>query len=78
MSVFGRAYGQRIRGEVRMHGQAIDVSTIRKAIDHGIAYVTEDRKSLGLLLEDEAAACLCRIGERTGGGETACTGARRG
>ena len=53
MSVFGRAYGQRIRGEVLMHGKAIDVSTIGKAIAHGIAYVTEDRKSLGLLLEDD-------------------------
>jgi putative multiple sugar transport system ATP-binding protein len=53
MSVFGHAYGQRIRGEVRMHGKAIDVSTIGKAIGHGIAYVTEDRKSLGLLLEDD-------------------------
>ena len=36
-----------------MHGQPIDVSTIEKAIGHGIAYVTEDRKSLGLLLEDD-------------------------
>ena len=53
MSVFGRAYGQRIRGEVRLHGQPIDVSTIQKAIGHGIAYVTEDRKGLGLLLEDD-------------------------
>jgi len=53
MSVFGRAYGQKISGEVRMHGQPIDVSTIQKAIGHGIAYVTEDRKGLGLLLEDD-------------------------
>ncbi|MEP6504964.1 MAG: multiple monosaccharide ABC transporter ATP-binding protein [Betaproteobacteria bacterium] len=53
MSVFGRSYGQKITGEVRMHGQAIDVSTIQRAINHGIAYVTEDRKSLGLLLEDD-------------------------
>ena len=53
MSVFGRAYGQRIRGEVLLHGKAVDVSTIQKAINHGIAYVTEDRKSLGLLLEDD-------------------------
>ena len=53
MSVFGRAYGQRVRGEVRLHGEVVDVSTIGKAIGHGIAYVTEDRKSLGLLLEDD-------------------------
>jgi putative multiple sugar transport system ATP-binding protein len=53
MSVFGGAYGHGIRGEVRMNGRAIDVSTITKAIAHGIAYVTEDRKSLGLLLDDD-------------------------
>jgi putative multiple sugar transport system ATP-binding protein len=44
MSVFGKSYGQRISGEVLMHGKPVDVSTVRKAIDHGIAYVTEDRK----------------------------------
>jgi putative multiple sugar transport system ATP-binding protein len=53
MSVFGRAYGQKITGEVRMHGKPVDVSTIEKAVRHGIAYVTEDRKNLGLLLEDD-------------------------
>jgi putative multiple sugar transport system ATP-binding protein len=51
--VFGGAYGHGIRGEVRMNGRAIDVSTITKAIAHGIAYVTEDRTSLGLLLDDD-------------------------
>jgi putative multiple sugar transport system ATP-binding protein len=53
MSVFGRSYGQRISGSVHMHGQEVDVGTIRKAIDHGIAYVTEDRKSAGLVLEED-------------------------
>jgi putative multiple sugar transport system ATP-binding protein len=53
MSVFGRSYGQRISGTVRMHGKEVDVGTIRKAIDHGIAYVTEDRKGAGLVLEED-------------------------
>jgi putative multiple sugar transport system ATP-binding protein len=53
MSVFGRSYGQRISGEVRKNGQPIDVGTIQKAVAHGIAYVTEDRKALGLVLNDE-------------------------
>ena len=53
MSVFGRSYGQRISGMVLMHGQVVDVSSVRKAIDHGIAYVTEDRKGCGLVLEEE-------------------------
>ena len=52
MSIFGRSYGQGIGGEVLLNGQAIDVSTIDKAIAHGIAYVTEDRKQLGLVLEE--------------------------
>ena len=51
MSVFGRSYGQRIRGQVLVQGLPVDVSTIQKAIDHGIAYVTEDRKGYGLVLE---------------------------
>ena len=53
MSVFGRSYGQRISGQVFMHGKEVDVSNIARAIDQGIAYVTEDRKSLGLVLEED-------------------------
>jgi putative multiple sugar transport system ATP-binding protein len=52
MSVFGRAYGRRISGEVLMHGKKVDVSTIGKAVSHRIAYVTEDRKTYGLNLID--------------------------
>jgi putative multiple sugar transport system ATP-binding protein len=53
MSVFGKSYGRNVSGEVRMHGKPIDVSTISKAIDNGIAYVTEDRKHYGLVLDDD-------------------------
>ncbi len=52
MSVFGRAYGQKITGEVLMHGKPVDVSTIPKAMAAGLAYATEDRKTLGLVLID--------------------------
>jgi putative multiple sugar transport system ATP-binding protein len=52
MSVFGRTYGQDITGEVLMHGKQVDVSSVQKAINAGIAYVTEDRKGNGLLLDD--------------------------
>jgi putative multiple sugar transport system ATP-binding protein len=55
MSVFGRTYGRNITGEVLMHGKPIDTSTVQKAIDHGIAYVTEDRKGYGLVLEETIA-----------------------
>jgi putative multiple sugar transport system ATP-binding protein len=52
MSVFGKAYGRNISGEVFINGKRVDVSTIGKAIDNGIAYVTEDRKTYGLNLID--------------------------
>ncbi len=52
MSIFGRSYGQGISGQVFMKGREIDVSTIEKAIGHGLAYVTEDRKGYGLVLEE--------------------------
>jgi putative multiple sugar transport system ATP-binding protein len=53
MSVFGRSYGQRISGRVLMHGEEVDVRTVEKAIAHGIAYVTEDRKGCGLVLNED-------------------------
>lgn len=52
MSLFGRSYGQKISGEVEIKGKKADVSTVSKAIDAGLAYVTEDRKSLGLILDE--------------------------
>ncbi|GJE48867.1 Xylose import ATP-binding protein XylG [Methylobacterium tardum] len=53
MSVFGRSYGQGTSGIVRIEGREVDVSTIDKAIAAGIAYVTEDRKQLGLVLGED-------------------------
>src|SRR5205085_1862009 len=50
MSIFGRSWGHRITGDVFMRGKPVDVSSIPKAIDAGLAYVTEDRKQLGLVL----------------------------
>jgi putative multiple sugar transport system ATP-binding protein len=52
MSLFGRAYGQKITGEVLIHGSHADVSTIPRAMDAGLAYATEDRKTFGLVLID--------------------------
>ena len=53
MSVFGRSYGRKISGQVLLHGKPADVGTIGKAIANGIAYVTEDRKGYGLVLDDD-------------------------
>ncbi|AGT10340.1 multiple monosaccharide ABC transporter ATP-binding protein [Paracoccus aminophilus] len=52
MSLFGRSVGKFRAGEVTIHGKAADLSTVPRAIQAGLAYVTEDRKSLGLVLID--------------------------
>ena len=52
MSLFGRSYGCGISGEVYKDGKQIDVSSVPKAIDNGIAYLPEDRKTNGLVLMD--------------------------
>jgi putative multiple sugar transport system ATP-binding protein len=38
-----------------MCGRAVDVSTVGRVIESGIAYVTEDRKALGLILDETIA-----------------------
>jgi putative multiple sugar transport system ATP-binding protein len=53
MSLFGGAWGRGISGRVRLHGREIDVSSVARAVDAGLAYVTEDRKALGLVLGGE-------------------------
>ncbi|WP_042245120.1 multiple monosaccharide ABC transporter ATP-binding protein [Paracoccus sp. PAMC 22219] len=52
MSVFGRSYGRNIAGQALVRGQAVDLSTVDRAIAAGLAYVTEDRKTLGLILDE--------------------------
>lgn len=50
MSLFGRSMGDWKSGTVQIHGKQVDLSTVPRAIKAGLAYVTEDRKSLGLVL----------------------------
>ncbi len=66
MSLFGRAYGQKISGEVKVKGQPVDVSTIPKAMAAGLAYATEDRKTYGLVLDrpHQAQCDTCQSGRR--------------
>ena len=52
MSLFGGAFGKNIRGTAHLAGKQLDLRTVRKAIDQGIAYATEDRKGQGLVLGD--------------------------
>ncbi len=52
MSLFGQSYGRGATGTVKIDGRVIDVSSVRRAIDAGLAYVTEDRKAYGLILDE--------------------------
>ncbi len=53
MSIFGRAFGTGISGRIFKDGREIKVRSVGEAIEHGIAYATEDRKKYGLnLIED--------------------------
>lgn len=52
MSVFGRSYGRHITGEAFLSGKKLDLSSVGRAVEQGIAYVTEDRKTFGLNLID--------------------------
>lgn len=50
MSLFGHEYGQKITGEVYMHGKPVKITNVKEAIQNKIAYTSEDRKTYGLVL----------------------------
>ncbi|MGY2053251.1 multiple monosaccharide ABC transporter ATP-binding protein [Methylobacterium sp. JK268] len=69
MSLFGRSWGTRISGRAILDGREVDLSSVRRAIDAGLAYVTEDRKELGLILAEDirknvTLADLARVAPR--------------
>ena len=53
MSIFGRSYGTYLSGQIIKDGKEITIKTVSDAIANGIAYVSEDRKALGLNLLDD-------------------------
>jgi putative multiple sugar transport system ATP-binding protein len=52
MSVFGKSYGTNISGKVKMNGKEVHLHNVSTAIQHKLAYVTEDRKGNGLILSN--------------------------
>lgn len=50
MSIFGKSYGTKISGKIKLNGKEVVMNTVRDAINNGLAYVTEDRKGNGLIL----------------------------
>ncbi|MBO6240935.1 MAG: ATP-binding cassette domain-containing protein [Butyrivibrio sp.] len=52
MSIFGKSYGENITGQIFINGKEVKLDTVKSAIRHGLAYVTEDRKGNGLILSN--------------------------
>ena len=52
MSIFGRSYGSNISGELYINGEKVSLNSVKDAIKHKLAYVTEDRKGNGLILSN--------------------------
>lgn len=50
MSIFGHQYGTHATGSLLLEGRQVSFPTVRSAVDHGVAYATEDRKVYGLNL----------------------------
>ncbi|HPU62659.1 MAG TPA: sugar ABC transporter ATP-binding protein [Mobilitalea sp.] len=51
-SIFGKSYGSQISGTILIDGKEVKLNNTRQAIDHKIAYITEDRKGDGLILSN--------------------------
>ncbi len=57
-SVFGKSYGIYERGKIFKNGQELNLNSVIDAVRAGIAYVPEDRKTLGLNLLDSIKATI--------------------
>ena len=70
MSLFGRSYGTYLAGEIIKDGSEIKLANVHDAIQHGLGYVSEDRKTLGLNLLDsiKRATVSARLDKISKGG----------
>ena len=50
MSIFGKSFGSRCEGELFINGKPSNFHSAAAAINSGLGYISEDRKSLGLIL----------------------------
>lgn len=75
MSIFGRSYGTGISGTALINGEPVNLKNPEVAIQHGLSYVTEDRKTNGLILNETIRMNttlaklkkVCRQGKLSGG-----------
>jgi len=61
-SLFGQSYGTKVSGQLFLHGKEVHTRNVGQAIAAGLAYVTEDRKSLGLNLLDTIRESITAAG----------------
>ncbi len=61
-SIFGRSYGSHIEGQLILDGKELHLKSVHAAIEAGIAYLTEDRKALGLNLLDDIKRSVTAAG----------------
>ena len=67
-SELGKSYGSRISGREFINGREVRLKSERNAIRSGLAYVTEDRKTNGLVLDDSIThnTTMARLEKVTG------------
>jgi putative multiple sugar transport system ATP-binding protein len=70
MSLFGGSYGSKISGDLLLNNEPASFSSVSEAIQAGLAYATEDRKSYGLILmndvkENISLASLDKLSNKT-------------
>lgn len=53
LSLFGKVFGTGITGEIYKEGKRLELNSVKSAIRHGIAYIPEDRKESGLILQED-------------------------
>jgi len=61
-SIFGRTYGNYLGGQIWLDGKPVEITSVKSAIKHGIAYCPEDRKVQGLNLLDDIKRTIVSAG----------------
>lgn len=65
MSIFGKSYGQKISGSIFINGKEVHMKSVKDAIDNKLAYVSEDRKTYGLVLIEDIKKNMTMAALRT-------------
>jgi len=61
-SLFGRTYGNYVGGQILINGLPVNITSVKSAIQHGIAYCPEDRKVQGFNLLDDVRKTIVAAG----------------